>query len=113
MREKPDNAKNGLMEHHLDPITILAVRTKSGRAELHTTSADTFFVVQGHATLRTGGTIIHPQGEKEVRGDSILHGVSAKLRMGDVVYIPVNTPHQVLLDGSDPFVYILVKTLVQ
>lgn len=116
MREKPDssaNAKSGLLEHRLDPVTILAVRTKNGRAELHTGSADTFFVVQGNATLVTGGTIINPQGTGEVRGDSVLHGVSAKLKAGDVVHIPPKTPHQVLLDGSNPFVYILVKTLVQ
>jgi len=116
MREKPDstgNANNGLLEHHLDPITILAVRTKSGRAELHTASADTFFVVQGHAKLTTGGTIINPKGTGEVRGDSVLHGVSVELRTGDVVHISANTPHQLLLDGSDPFVYVLVKTLMQ
>lgn len=116
MRGKPDsteNTKSGLLEHHLDPITILAVRTKNGQAELHTASADTFFIIQGHATLITGGTIINPQGTAEVRGDSVLHGVSAELKAGDVVYIPVNTPHQLLLDGSDAFVYVLVKTLVQ
>lgn len=108
-----DNAQNGLLERHLDPITILAVRTKSGRAELHTASADTFFVVQGHATLITGGKIINPQGKGELRGDSVLHGVSVELRTGDVVHIPSETPHQLLLNGSDPFVYVLVKTLVQ
>jgi mannose-6-phosphate isomerase-like protein (cupin superfamily) len=111
--DSTDNAQNGLLEHHLDPITVLAVRTKSGRAELHATSADTFFVVQGHAKLITGGTIINPRGTGEVRGDSVLRGVSTELRTGDVVHIPADTPHQLLLDGSDPFVYVLVKTLVQ
>ena len=116
MRVRPDsadNASNGLLEHHLDPITILAVRKKSGRAELHSASADTFFVVQGHATLISGGTIINPQGTGEVRGDSVLHGVSTELRSGDVVYIRADTPHQLLLDGRDPFVYVLVKTLLR
>lgn len=116
MRERPDttdSANNGLLEHHLDPVTVLAVRTKSGQAELHATSADTFFVVQGHATLVTGGTIINPVGTKEVRGDSVLHGVSVELKTGDVVHIPLNTPHQLLLGGSGPFVYVLVKTFVK
>jgi len=116
MREKPggsENAKNGLLERHLDPINILAVRTKSGQAELHSASADTFFVIQGHATLVTGGTIINPHGKEEVRGDSVLHGVSVELRTGDVVHIPVDTPHQLLLDDSASFVYVLVKTLVK
>jgi mannose-6-phosphate isomerase-like protein (cupin superfamily) len=116
MRERPentDNAKNGLFEHHLDSTTILAVRTRSGRAELHAASADTFFVIQGHATLTTGGTIINPRGIGEVRGDSVLHGLSTELGTGDVVHIPADTPHQLLLAGSDPFVYVLVKTLVR
>jgi mannose-6-phosphate isomerase-like protein (cupin superfamily) len=116
MREKPDiagNAKNGLLEQHLDPVTILAVRTKSGRAELHAASADSFFVVQGEATLITGGTIINPRGAGEVRGDSVRGGVHAELRAGDVVHIPPGTPHQLLLNGTDPFVYVLIKIPMQ
>jgi len=115
MRERPDStgdAQNGLLERHLDPITVLAIRTKSGRAEFHAASADAFFVVQGHAALITGGTIINPQGTGEVRGDSVQGGVRAELRVG-VVHIPAETPHQLLLDGTDPFVYVLIKIPVR
>ncbi len=96
-------------ERHLDAATTLAVRTVNGRAELHTTSADEFFVVAGQAELVTGGTIVDPQGSAEVRGESIAGGVHTNLKAGDVVHIPPNTPHQVLLHGVDPFVYVLVK----
>jgi mannose-6-phosphate isomerase-like protein (cupin superfamily) len=112
MREesaKTPDTTNDALEQHLDSITILAVRTRSGRAELHATSADAFFVVQGHATLVTGGTIINPRGTEEVRGDSVQGGARAELRVGDVVHIPANTPHQLLLDGTGPFVYVLIK----
>jgi mannose-6-phosphate isomerase-like protein (cupin superfamily) len=114
MRERPDNsenAKSGLLEKHLDPVTILAVRTKSGRAELHTASSDSFFVIEGNATLVTGGSIVNPEGKEEVRGDSVRGGTRAKLAPGDVVHIPTSTPHQVLLDDTGAFVYVLIKTL--
>jgi mannose-6-phosphate isomerase-like protein (cupin superfamily) len=112
MREESDKIPhntNDALERHLDSITILAVRTRSGRAELHATSSDAFFVVRGHATLVTGGTIINPQGTEEVRGDSVQGGTRAELRAGDVVHIPPSTPHQLLLDGTEPFVYVLIK----
>ncbi|HEX4032014.1 MAG TPA: cupin domain-containing protein [Terracidiphilus sp.] len=109
MESENNNATNGALERHLDSSTILAVRLKSGRAELHTTSADEFFVVEGHASLLTGGAIVNPSGTAEVRGDSVRGGTRAELKAGDVVHIPANTPHQLLLDNTGPFVYILVK----
>lgn len=96
------------LERHLDSATILAVRTKNGRAEFHSSSADEFFVVHGHATLVTGGTIVNPQGIEEIRGDSVQGGTRAILKEGDVVHIPSKTPHQLLLNGG-MFIYVLVK----
>jgi mannose-6-phosphate isomerase-like protein (cupin superfamily) len=111
MRTESENggATSDALERHLDLATTLAVRTRSGRAELHAAAADEFFVVEGHATLLTGGTILNPKGTAEVRGDSVQGGVRAELKAGDVVHIPANTPHQLLLDGADPFVYVLIK----
>jgi len=111
MRRESKNggAKNDLLERHLDASTTLAVRTRSGRAEFHAASADEFFVVEGHATLLTGGSIVNPKGTGEVRGDSVQGGARAELKAGDVVHIPAHTPHQLLLDGADPFVYVLIK----
>jgi mannose-6-phosphate isomerase-like protein (cupin superfamily) len=97
------------LERHLDSATILAVRTSSGRAEFHAASADAFFVVEGHATLVTGGTIVNPAGTTEIRGESIRGGTRAELSAGDVVHIPAKTPHQLLLSGQGDFVYVLVK----
>ena len=109
--QKKGEAANNALERHLDAATVLAVRTSSGRAELHASSADEFFVVAGHATLVTGGSIVNPQGTEEVRGDSVQGGARAELKPGDVVHIPAHTPHQLLLDGNDWFVYVLVKIL--
>jgi mannose-6-phosphate isomerase-like protein (cupin superfamily) len=111
MRAEAENqvSKSDALERHLDSATILAVRTRSGRAELHATSADAFFVIEGQATLVTGGTIVNPSGTSEIRGESITGGTRAQLRVGDVVHIPSKTPHQLLLSGSGDFVYVLEK----
>jgi mannose-6-phosphate isomerase-like protein (cupin superfamily) len=107
--EKTGKGKNDALEQHLDSATVLAIRAASGRAELHPTSADVFFVVDGHATLITGGSIINPQGVGEIRGDAVQGGVHVELKAGDVVHIPPNMPHQLLLVGGEPFIYVLVK----
>jgi mannose-6-phosphate isomerase-like protein (cupin superfamily) len=111
--EKQGKAANDALERHLDPATILAVRTKSGRAELHASSADEFFVVEGHAMLVTGGTIVNPQGTEEVRGESVQGGTRAELKPGDVVHIPAHTPHQLLLGEDGSFVYVLIKIMAK
>jgi mannose-6-phosphate isomerase-like protein (cupin superfamily) len=111
--EKTAPASKDAVERHLDPVTILAIRVRSGRAELHTASTEAFFIVEGHATLVTGGTITNAQGKDEVRGDAIEGGASAELKPGDVVHIPANTPHQLLLSGAEQFIYILIKIPVR
>ena len=106
--EKSGRKNNDALERHLDSATILAVRTRNGRAEFHSTSADEFVVLRGSAMLVTGGTIVNPQGTGEIRGDSIQGGMRVELKEGDVVHIPSKTPHQLLVnDGM--FVYVLVK----
>lgn len=116
MLEEADHtgkANHSAIERRLDSATILAVRTGPGMAELHTGSADEFFVVQGHATLTTGGNIVNPRGVGEVRGDSIQGGTRVSLKEGDVVHIPAKTPHQLLIESETPFVYVLVKLPVR
>ncbi len=78
--------------------TMLAFRNKSGKAELHEKFADFYFVVEGQATLVTGGQIVNgkPTAPGEVRGDSIQDGKETKLKKGDIVHIPANIPHQLI-----------------
>jgi mannose-6-phosphate isomerase-like protein (cupin superfamily) len=89
----------------------VAHREGSGLAELHETQADLFIVQSGEATLVVGGTV---SGGKttapgEVRGPSITGGEKKKLGAGDVVHIPANTAHQLLLDGGKQFTYAIMK----
>lgn len=85
-------------------------RTAPGMAEVHTDDTDTIYVLQGSATLVTGGRLVDPQsiGPVEIRGKSIADGETRQLRKGDVVVVPNGTPHW--FEGVDgTFLYYVVK----
>ena len=91
--------------------SMLAFRSQSGKAELHEKFADFYVVVDGHATLVSGGTMVKgaPSAPGEVRGDSIEGGKEMKLAKGDIVHIPANIPHQLVLAKGDTFQYFIIK----
>lgn len=99
------------LEKYRDHFTMLTVRNQSGGAELHEHYADIFFVVDGEATLTTGGTILDREnaGPGEVRGKAIEGGVKRHLSKGDVVHISPNTPHQLSVPRGRSFTYFVVK----
>lgn len=90
---------------------MLSVRLRSGIAELHENFADLFIVLDGRATLVTGGTVVDAKQVTpgEVRGTSVVGGSSQELRAGDMAHIPVGTPHQMLLSGDATFASIVIK----
>jgi mannose-6-phosphate isomerase-like protein (cupin superfamily) len=91
-------------------IIMTARRSTPGLAEFHGKYADVIYVVEGTATLVTGGEIIGGKttAPDEIRGDSIKGGESRKLAKGDVVIIPNGIPHQ-FLGVTAPFLYYVVK----
>jgi mannose-6-phosphate isomerase-like protein (cupin superfamily) len=114
MREQAKNSKEagtGILEKHLDSSTILAVRDRDGKAELHQQFGDVFVVLQGTATLVTGGTIASPAttAPGEIRGAFIEQGTRKKLQEGDIAHIPPGVPHQLILDAGGTFTYFVVK----
>jgi mannose-6-phosphate isomerase-like protein (cupin superfamily) len=114
MREQAKNSKEagtGILEKHLDSSTILAFRDRDGKAELHQQFGDVFVVLQGTATLVTGGTITGSTttAPGEIRGTSIEQGIRQKLQEGDIAHIPAGVPHQVVLDAGGTFTYFVVK----
>jgi uncharacterized protein GlcG (DUF336 family) len=74
-------------------------REGPGGPELHERAVDVLRVVDGTATIVTGG---------EIRGDRIEGGEERRLSEGDVVAIPSGVPHQ-FVEVSDPFLYFVVK----
>jgi mannose-6-phosphate isomerase-like protein (cupin superfamily) len=90
---------------------IEVLRVGDGAPELHETEVDIFFVQSGSGVLLVGGTLTGAEtvAPHELRNGAISGGVRRKLSAGDVVRIPVRTPHQVLLDGANEITYIVVK----
>jgi len=79
-----------------DPgLTILANRRGAGMVEYHEHTSHIFIMVEGEATLVTGGTMI---GAKRTSPDQIVAtgidgGETHHLTKGDVITIPAKTPH--------------------
>src|SRR5262245_41331880 len=70
-------------------------RVKPGGVEVHEKETDIFYVVEGAATLVTGGTVIEPKTTRpnQIAGKGINGGESRRISKGDVVVIPAGIPH--------------------
>jgi glc operon protein GlcG len=70
-------------------------RNGPGMVEVHETETDIFYVVEGEATVVTGGTMVGGKstGPGQLRGTDITGGESRKLQKGDVMVIPAGVPH--------------------
>src|SRR5882672_11155948 len=88
---------------------LLVHREGDGPPELHEAQVDIFFVQSGSATLLIGGNLINGEtlGPHEKRNGTIQGGIRRKLSAGDIVRIPPQVPHQVLLEGSHEFNYVV------
>jgi glc operon protein GlcG len=85
-------------------------RSTPGQAEIHTLDTDVVYVLDGEASLTTGGRAIDAKttAPNEFRGISIDGGETRSLTKGDVVVIPAGVPHQ-FVKVTDPFLYFVVK----
>ena len=100
-----------VLERHPGYILILGYRDKDGGAELHKNAADVDIVLDGSCTLVTGGVIQNAKdtGRGEVRGPGIEGGQKTVLQKGDIVQIPADTPHQMLLAPGGNLTYFVMK----
>ena len=71
-------------------------RIEPGQAEIHTLDTDVIYVVDGSATLVTGGKAIDTKeiGPNEIRGTRIEGGREHHISEGDAIIIPNGVPHQ-------------------
>ena len=71
-------------------------RVEPGQAEIHTLDTDVIYVVDGSATLVTGGKAVDTKeiAPNEIRGSKIEGGQEHHIRKGDAVIIPNGVPHQ-------------------
>ena len=87
------------------------LRGLTGPAEFHETEADLYVVHRGNATFVIGGELIDPEllPRKQQRGSSIRNGIRHALAPGDILHVPVSTPHQIIVPDGQTFLYTLVK----
>jgi mannose-6-phosphate isomerase-like protein (cupin superfamily) len=114
IRKAPAN--NGEQEINLIERTpghagILLRRTLPGKAEVHETETDIWYVIDGGCILVTGGSLIDAKQESpgQIRGSGISGGEERKIGKGDFIRIPNGVPHWVKkIDGGE-IVYTVVK----
>ena len=81
---------------HLAPYNAnLEYRTAVGPAAVHEHEAEVFYVLDGSATLVTGGKLANEKrtNAENLTGTGIEGGSSQAVAKGDVVIVPENTPH--------------------
>ena len=70
-------------------------RRTEGEVEIHDKETDTFHVLEGEATLITGGAMTGGKvtAPNQQRGKNIIGGETYHLSKGDVIVIPAGIPH--------------------
>jgi uncharacterized protein GlcG (DUF336 family)/mannose-6-phosphate isomerase-like protein (cupin superfamily) len=88
-------------------------RSRPGEVEYHESVVDVMHVVEGRATVVTGGDMVDARevAPGELRAESVEGGTEHGLSKGDVLAIPNGVAHQ-FTDVSDPFLYFVVKVEV-
>jgi glc operon protein GlcG len=85
-------------------------REVAGQAEVHARDTDVIYVLEGTATLVTGGRVVSAVtvAPDELRGAAIEDGTDRTIAAGDVVVIPNGVPHW-FRDVPAPILYYVVK----
>jgi mannose-6-phosphate isomerase-like protein (cupin superfamily) len=73
----------------------LEYRGAVGPAAVHEKEAEMFYVIDGSATLVTGGKLVNESrtNPENLTGTAIENGKSQAVAKGDFVIVPQNTPH--------------------
>jgi mannose-6-phosphate isomerase-like protein (cupin superfamily) len=71
-------------------------RASVGNAAVHEKEAELFYVIDGSATLVTGGKLVDEKrtDATNLGGSAITGGTPREIAKGDWVLVPENTPHQ-------------------
>jgi glc operon protein GlcG len=85
-------------------------REGPGIVEVHTRDTDIIYILEGSATLVTGGTMIDGKNiePEEIRGKDVRGGQSRQITKGDVIIIPNGVPHW-FKEVKGPLDYYVVK----
>jgi len=85
-------------------------REAPGQAEVHARDTDVIHVLEGTATLVTGGRVMDATtvAPDELRGAAIQDGIARTIAAGDVIVIPNGVPHW-FREVPAPVLYYVVK----
>jgi glc operon protein GlcG len=85
-------------------------REAPGEVEYHEHVVDVMHVLEGDATVVTGGEMVGARevAPGELRASAVEGGSEHRLAQGDVLAIPSGVPHQ-FVEVSSPFLYFVVK----
>lgn len=98
-----------------EPEVVGIRRTTAARSELHANFTDVWYVIDGKATLVTGGKMEGSveTSPGETRGRDITNGNPREIQKGDYAVISAGTPHWISKVASTEILYIVVKVPVQ
>lgn len=85
-------------------------RNEPGLVEVHTRDTDIIYMLEGAATLVTGGTLVDAKtiAPEEIRGRESQNGESRVITKGDVIVVPNGTAHW-FKEVKGPINYYVVK----
>jgi uncharacterized protein GlcG (DUF336 family) len=104
-------AKGAVLFDNSDKYMVHASRRdKAGAVEVHEQDADIIYVLEGTATLVTGGELIGGKiiAPGEIRGADVKGGETRQISKGDVIIVPAGTPHW-FKEVPGPLTYYVVK----
>lgn len=115
-RQAETNGKGGAgktLAIYPDSSIAIVARTETSGAEIHRYASDNFVVLDGDATLVTGGSIpgAHDTGHGEVKGEKVVGGEEHHLKKGDIFHVSAGTPHQTVMTPGHDFVFLMIKAL--
>ena len=93
---KPDQPLFAQPILQLAPYTAsLEYRGAVGPAAVHETEAEMFYVIEGSATLVTGGKLVNEKrtNPQNLTGTAIEGGSARPVAKGDFIIVPEKTPH--------------------
>jgi mannose-6-phosphate isomerase-like protein (cupin superfamily) len=92
---KPDQPTFAQPILQLAPYTAsLEYRAAVGPAAVHETEAEMFYVIDGSATLVTGGTLVNEKRNGvNLTGTAIEGGSPRQVAKGEFIIVPEKTPH--------------------
>ena len=105
-------AKGGNLVTASDLLVLGSHRAGTGQVEVHEKETDIFYVIEGDATMVTGGTMIGGKTSRpgQLLGTGIQGGETRHLSKGDVMVIPAGIPHW-FKEVTPTISYYVVKVL--